>query len=417
MKTKKSSILFGNVNDPIITSLLEVDTYKFLMAYFYWVYARDVNVKFAFTNRTKKIQIGPMISIARLRDELMAVGRLRFTEMDITYLRKKGIFSESFLVILRDLRLNQPIVALNDHGQYDITVEGAWYVVTFWETMILAVVNQLYAESVIGYDRSTQDRVITEGERRLREKSMILRDTNIRFLQFGLRRRLSGWWEEHITRLVQQEMPENMIAVSNVALAKKIGVSWGGTNAHELYSGFSALCDDDRAMRMAQYDVLEKWMQLYPEDLRIMLPDTFGSEQFFDGLPQKIAHNFRGARQDSGDPVRFGNMLLARYAQMGIDPQSKVLLFSDGLNVAEMMRLQDLFCNKTTVRFGWGTNLTNDTGALLPISIVMKLIEANGRPAVKLSDNVAKAIGTDSAVERAKRVYRYTNTFSEACVY
>ena len=130
-----------------------------------------------------------------------------------------------------------------------------------------------------------------------------------------------------------------------------------------------------------------------------------------------LAHDFRGARQDSGDPEVFGRMLINTYIWLGIDPRTKVLLFSDGLDAPTMVRLQKLFARDITVRFGWGTNLTNDTGFVQPVSIVMKLIEVDGIPAVKLSDNVAKAIGVPDIVAQTKNLFGYTTTFSQACVY
>ena len=419
MKTKKNSILFGMADEPIVNTLMEVDTYKFLMMYFIWTYVPFTQVTFAFTNRTKTVVLGEHISIGRLREELSVVRALRITDRIIAYLRTRMLFPEEFFAALRTIVLSEPQITKRADGQFDITVSGTWYQITLWETIILAIVNQLYAENVIGYDTSFQKRVSAEGEKRLCEKAGILRETQVRFLQFGLRRRLSGWWEEHVTRMALELMPQNIVAVSNVALAEKLGVAWGGTNAHELYSGFYALrCHENRvAAHYAQYEVLDKWQDLYPQNMRIMLPDTFGSQQFFDGLPRNIADNFRGARQDSGDPMVFGRMLIDMYKRMNIDPQTKTLLFSDGLDTSEMVRLQNAFGQMITVLFGWGTNFTNDTGFLTPISIVMKLMEAAGNPAVKLSDNLAKAMGILPAIAMAKDIFGYVNTFTEQCVY
>ena len=419
METKKDSMLFGKANEPIITTLMEVDTYKFLMMYFIWTYVPFMRVTFAFTNRTIKVALGDHVSVERLKEELSAVRTLRITDRIVDCLRVKGIFSEEFLVDIRTIVLPEPQINKRDDGQFDITVSGIWYQVTLWETIILAIVNQLYAENVIGYDPVFQQKVIAEGEKRLLEKIAILQKTNIHFLQFGLRRRLSGRWEQHVTEIALDHMPQNIVAVSNVALAERLGVPWGGTNAHELYSGFYALrCYENKDIaRYAQYEVLEKWQALYPQNLRIMLPDTFGSQQFFAGLPNELAESFRGARQDSGDPIVFGQMLIEMYRRLYIDPKAKTLLFSDGLDALEMVRLQSVFAQMITVLFGWGTNFTNDTGFLQPVSIVMKLVEAAGNPAVKLSDNLAKAVGNPASIAMAKNIFGYTSTFTQQCVY
>ena len=164
--------------------------------------------------------------------------------------------------------------------------------------------------------------------------------------------------------------------------------------------------------------MLELWERLYGQKLLIMLPDAFGSRRFFEELPQEYAESFRGVRQDSGDPFAFGDMLLEFYRKRGIDPKQKMIIFSDGLTVPKMQELYRRFAGEFgTVSFGWGTNFTNDTGLIKPLSLVMKLVEAAGNPAVKLSDNLEKAVGDPEEVAAYKRIFGYTETFREKPVY
>jgi nicotinate phosphoribosyltransferase len=261
--------------------------------------------------------------------------------------------------------------------------------------------------------------LIREGERRLREKAQMLRGTGVRALQFGLRRRLSGVWEKHMTEMALDLMPDVMPVVSNMKLAQELGVPYGGTNAHELSMALNALRwheGPDIAWN-SQYEVFEKWFELFNEPLRIILPDTFGSKQFLDNIPEKLAYQANGFRQDSGDPIEFGNMVLDMWKRFGINPADKTIFFSDGLNAGKMLELYGEFGDKTNVLFGWGTNFSNDTGFVKPLSIVMKLVKAGGNDAVKLSDNVAKAIGDSEAIARNKELFGYKVTLDEKCVY
>jgi nicotinate phosphoribosyltransferase len=167
----------------------------------------------------------------------------------------------------------------------------------------------------------------------------------------------------------------------------------------------------------SQYEVFEKWFELFSQDYRIILPDTFGSKQFLDNIPEALAYNSKGFRQDSGNPIEFGYWVIEMYQRFGINPREKTLFFSDGLNPAKMLKLQKEFGNKINVLFGWGTNFSNDVGFIDPISIVMKLIKAAGNDAVKLSDNLAKAIGQIYAIYRSKLLFGYNVTLDEKCVY
>ncbi|HMC90823.1 MAG TPA: nicotinate phosphoribosyltransferase, partial [Allosphingosinicella sp.] len=196
-----------------------------------------------------------------------------------------------------------------------------------------------------------------------------------------------------------------------------------GTNAHELPMGLAAICppDDDACLREAQYKVLQQWQNSYRGELLVFLPDTFGTTQFLAGAPQWVA-NWTGARPDSKDPVDAGEELIAFWERMAVDPADKLIIFSDGMDVAlpgqtasghDIPAVHAHFSGRVKLGFGWGTMLTNDFlgcdpgdgEALKPISLVCKLAAANGHPAVKLSDNYRKATGPAAEVERYRRVF------------
>ena len=171
---------------------------------------------------------------------------------------------------------------------------------------------------------------------------------------------------------------------------------------------------------MAQYDILDQWEQVFGEGLRIVLPDTYGSAQFFKNMPtevaENVAHNWRGMRQDSGDPYIEANMYFRWLAKQGVpleEVRKKVCIFSDGLDAEPIVTLQRFFDGALITPFGWGRKLTNDfvscalneNPLFRPFSMVCKIVEAGGNPAVKLSNNVGKATGLKSEIERYVRIF------------
>jgi nicotinate phosphoribosyltransferase len=183
-----------------------------------------------------------------------------------------------------------------------------------------------------------------------------------------------------------------------------------GTNAHELPMVYSALADDDAALQKAPYDVLRDWQEEHDGNLRIILPDTYGSDGFLNKAPDWLT-SWTGIRIDSGDPATGAEMAIKWWQSRGEDPREKLVIFSDGLDVDKIVELQAQFAGRVRVSFGWGTLLTNDfrglvpDNGLAPFSLVCKAVSANGRPTVKLSDNPRKAMGPADQIERYKRVF------------
>ncbi|MFL4969254.1 MAG: nicotinate phosphoribosyltransferase, partial [Xanthobacteraceae bacterium] len=185
-----------------------------------------------------------------------------------------------------------------------------------------------------------------------------------------------------------------------------------GTNAHELPMVLAALVRNDDELRQAPYRVLQDWQRYYGGNLMIVLPDTFGTASFLRAAPDWIA-DWTGFRPDSAPPIEGGEQILAWWRAKGRDPREKLLVFSDALDVDTIEKTYRHFAGKVRMSFGWGTNLTNDfvdcaptpNDALKAISLVCKVSSANGRPAVKLSDNPSKAMGSPAEIARYLRVF------------
>lgn len=404
---------------PIINSMLEIDVYKFTMLYFIYTFFPEMEVEFAFINRNFRVRLADRVDVDELRDQCRHIMNLRFTENDKDFFRKWGLFPEDFIHWLSTVRLPEPVIRKTKNGQFDIRVSGKWTAVTFWELYILPVLSELNSRYCVKSSGLSHEEIIRGGEERLLEKIEIFRNLRWRIALFGLRRRASGDWERHVTKILNSEIPHIISGTSNVKIAREFEMEAIGTMAHELFMGLYALRrweSYERAFE-SQFEVLEKWQELYGYKLKIMLSDTFGSPQFYENLPRKYLRDWRGSRQDSGDPFAYGEMVIDLYKKNGIDPWQKLIFFTDGLNPQKMVQLEKRFFRQVGGGFGVGTNISNDLPVIEPISMVMKLVKAAGNPAVKLSDNLNKAIGDEKELLVAKKIFGYTNTFKEECVY
>jgi nicotinate phosphoribosyltransferase len=236
---------------------------------------------------------------------------------------------------------------------------------------------------------------------------------DLRIADFGTRRRHSYLWQDWCVQAMLEGLGDKFVGTSNCAIARHRDIEAIGTNAHELPMVYSALAVDDVALARAPYDVLADWQEEHDGNLRIILPDTYGTEGFLNNAPDWLA-TWTGIRIDSGDPAQGAETAINWWVSKGQDPRDKLVIFSDGLDVAEMLSLQRIFASRVKVSFGWGTNLTNDFRGLVPdrgldaFSLVCKAVSANGNPTVKLSDNPNKAVGPEDEIARYKRVFEVT---------
>ncbi len=412
----------------IIESLLDIDFYKFTMGQLIFHRYPDVPVKYALKVRTKNVRLATHISEADLRRELDHVQTLRFKNSELHYLRGTNeysdrMFKEDYLEFLKNLAL--PYYALVRVGDdYELTFEGLWAETIYWETIALAIINELYYRSLMSEKTPFEQEVVyATGKMRLAEKIKKLRaNRQITFSDFGTRRRFSREWQEYVVKIFVAEVPKQFLGTSNVLLAYKHNLLPMGTAAHELDMGVSGIMHgSDEEIRASHNKVLRDWWDEYGFGLSIALTDTYGSDFFFSDMTKEQAEKWKGLRQDSGDPIEFGEKAIRFYKNHGIDPRAKFIVFSDGLDVDLMIKITNHFRNRIKFAFfkttyGWGTNATNDLGPD-PISMVIKLVESCGHGTVKLSDNLAKAMGKPEDIERFKKIFGCTTTLNEECKY
>jgi len=405
--------------DPVIRSLLDTDFYKLLMLQMIWGLYRDVQVTFSLYNRTRRVRIADEVDEKELRDQLDHARTLRFTKKEMiwlagnTFYGRAQIFEPEFLAWLRDFQL--PDYELRkENGQYVLDFSGPWTHTTMWEIPALAIINELRSRAALkDLGRFTLDVVYARAKAKLWSKvERLAQFPGLRISDFGTRRRHSFLWHRWCVEALKEGLGDAFIGSSNVLLAMDNDLEAIGTNAHELPMVLAALARNDDELRQAPYRVLLDWQRYYGGNLLIVLPDSFGTTSFLRSAPDWIAE-WTGFRPDSAPPIEGGEQILAWWRAKGRDPREKLLVFSDALDVDTIEKTYRHFAGKVRMSFGWGTNLTNDfvdcapkpNDALRAISLVCKVSSANGRPAVKLSDNPSKAMGRPEDIARYLRVF------------
>ncbi len=408
---------------PIVQSLFDTDFYKFTMGQVIFKEYPDVPVKFVFKNRTKGIRLAEHINEEELRRELDNVYSLRFNKTELHYLRGTNeygsrMFSEPYLEFLGNLQL--PPYELKKHnGNYSLEFFGLWSEATYWEIPALEIFSELYNRGLMEpLSEFERDAIYATGTLRLAKKIKILRQKrDITFCDFGTRRRFSKKWQDYVIKTLAKELPNQFLGTSNTYLAMKYGLLPMGTSAHEMYMGLSGIMrDSDEEIRASHNKVLQDWWKQYGWGLSITLTDHYGSDFFFQDMTPKQARKWKGLRQDSGDPIEWAKKALAFYKRCGVNPKEKLLIFSDGLEIESIIDIANYVGNAAKKTFGWGTNLTNDLG-FKALSLIVKLMQSNGYGTVKLSDNLAKALGTPEDVKRFKRIFGYTGSMYKECKY
>ncbi|MCA0941394.1 nicotinate phosphoribosyltransferase [Salipiger pacificus] len=403
--------------DPIVRSLIDTDFYKLLMCQSVYHNRRDTQVTFSLINRSSNVPLAKLIDEGELREQLDHIRSLSLTRGESTWLRgntfygKRQMFRPDFMEWFEKLRL-PPYFLERVGDQYELTFEGSWPEVMLWEIPALAVLMELRGRAVLNHMGKFELQVLyARAATKLWEKIERLRqEPGLKIADFGTRRRHSFLWQDWCVQAMVEGLGDGFTGTSNCLIAKNRDLEAIGTNAHELPMVYAALAEDDAALARAPYDVLADWHREHEGNLRMILPDTYGTEGFLRNAPDWLA-GWTGIRIDSGDPETGAEIAIRWWQERGEDPREKLVIFSDGLDEEKILELYHKFSGRVRVSFGWGTLLTNDfrgltpDDRLAPFSLVCKAISANGRPTVKLSDNPNKAMGPADEIARYKRVF------------
>jgi nicotinate phosphoribosyltransferase len=403
--------------DPIVRSLIDTDFYKLLMCQSIFRNRPTTRVEFSLINRSHSVRLADVIDEGELREQLDHVRSLSLSRGESTWLRgntfygKRQMFRPDFMEWFEGLRLPPYHLEKRD-GQFELTFEGLWPEVMLWEIPALSVLMELRSRAATKHLGQFELQVLyAQAMTKLWKKIESLRRIEgLRIADFGTRRRHGFLWQDWCVQAMQEGLGSKFTGTSNCLIAMRREMEAIGTNAHELPMVYSALANSDAELAQAPYQVLADWQDEHDGNLRIMLPDTYGTEGFLRNAPDWLA-SWTGIRIDSGDPATGAEIAIKWWQSRGEDPRQKLVIFSDGLDVAKIEELHRQFVGRVKVSFGWGTMLTNDFiglidgDALAPFSLVCKAVAADGRPTVKLSDNPGKALGPKVEIERYKRVF------------
>ena len=383
----------------IIKSILDTDLYKFSTSFAYMQNFPDAEGTFEFCDRGKEKYTNDFVEKVRL--EVTNLNALRMTKEEFDFVTKTIKYIPlHYWEWLRGFQFNPGKVSieLDNENHLHISVTDKLYKVTLYETVILAIVSELRSRELYGYI-SDLDNVL-DG---LKHKIHMSNFHKILFSEFGMRRRYSYTVQDIVIKYIK-ENAKYCTGTSNVHFAMKYDMKPIGTHPHEWFMFHGAMF----GYKMANYMALENWVNTYDGDLGIALTDTYTTDVFFKNFSKKHAKLFDGIRQDSGDEFEFIEKALTRYNELGINPMTKTIIFSNALNFAKAKDIK-IYCEgKINAAFGIGTNLTNDIKGTVPGNLVMKLTKCrmNSKQCwsscIKLSDDLGKHMGPEVEVKNCK---------------
>ncbi len=420
--------MHGRVFIPPVQSLMDIDFYKFTMGQFIHRFYPDHEVTFKLIVRDKNVRLWKYVDLDQLRQSFEYVQSLAMRKTDIYYLRgmdlyDKYLFKDEYLEFLSKLRLSGYKLERVD-GTIEITFTSRWAEVSYWETIALAIISELYYRGVMK-EMSEEDvhDLYTVADNKLQMNLLeIKKHPAIRFADFGQRRRNGFLWQKYAVGEASRVLGPQFVGTSNTWMAFHYDFNPMGTNAHELPMVVTALQDSDDAMRAAQYEVLKQWEEIHGVGLRIFLPDTYGSTQFFQNAPTRLL-DWKGQRQDSGDPIAEINRYKSWLKLHGVDPKERLTIPSDGLDVPEMKSITSNVAGSHLISFGWGTLFANEMRGVVPgnddmrpFSMACKVVSVDGRPCVKLSNDISKATGPKDEIARYLRIFGGQNRTERSVV-
>ena len=376
--------------EPIVVSLLDTDLYKFNMDQVIFHKHTDLCGQYYFKCRNKDIVFTPEMA-QEIEAQIDHLCSLRFRQEELDYLRSIRFIKNDYVEFLR---LWHPIrdyvtVSLSENGELNVVVDGPLFSAMQFEIHLLEIINEVYFRMAYNYEE-----LLASAKEKLDAKIKALNDGtyNFTFAEFGCRRRLSREWEDEVVRRLVTETKRCM-GTSNVYLAMKYNVTPVGTYAHEFVQMYQGI--DEIPLAYTNHYAMQDWYAEYQGDNGTALTDTVTTDLFLLDFNRSMVNNYTGVRHDSGDPYEWGEKIIAHYKKYGVDPKTKLLLFSDSLDFDRAQKLYEYFREKTKVSFGIGTFCSNDTCAPA-LNIVIKLQYVNGRPVAKLSDTPGKAMCRDT---------------------
>ena len=375
--------------NPIIVSLLDTDLYKFNMDQVIFHKHTDLCGEYYFKCRNKDVVFTPEM-LDEINAQIDHLCSLRFTREELDYLRSIRFIKNDYVEFLRLWRPVREYVttSLSESGELGIVVSGPLFSAMQFEIYLLEIVNEVYFRMKYDYEKLRES-----AEKKLDEKIKAFNSGKytFSFAEFGCRRRLSLEWEDVVVKRLAAET-DKCVGTSNVYLAKKYNLTPIGTYAHEFVQMYQGI--DSIPLAYTNHYAMKDWYDEYDGDNGTALTDTITTDLFLLDFNRSMVNNYSGVRHDSGDPFEWGEKIITHYKKYGVDPKTKLLLFSNSLDFDRSQKLFDYFKDRTKVSFGIGTFCSNDT-CEKALNIVIKLQYVNGRPVAKLSDDPGKSMCRD----------------------
>ncbi|RPB01713.1 nicotinate phosphoribosyltransferase [Choiromyces venosus 120613-1] len=435
-----------------IASLIDTDLYKLTMQCAVLKSYPDVDVTYAYTNRTPDLKLSRE-GFEWIETQVAKLGQLRLSQAELEFLQRTCPYlPKTYLAYLEGFsfkpddqiiltftpdagvsdrmsnkgneKLGKKVKFADDGAKGDVRIDikGKWVETILYEIPLLVLVSEAY------FKFSNADWNYEGQEEKAYAKGLQLLENGCLLSEFGTRRRRSYHTQELVLNGLVRAMADYEIngggkgklsGTSNVHFAHRMGLNPIGTVAHEWFMGIAAITNDyTRANEIG----LRQWIDCFGEGvLSIALTDTFGTPHFLRNFSLKYppsgksyAEIFAGVRQDSGDPEEFVKCMRKFYDEQGIKSK-KTIVFSDSLDVDLCLKYKEFAEREGFMSsFGVGTFLTNDFVHLSnpsrkswPLNIVIKINSANGKPAVKISDNISKNTGDQATVEKVKQELGY----------
>ncbi|EIC5073313.1 nicotinate phosphoribosyltransferase [Vibrio parahaemolyticus] len=389
----------------IIQSALDFDVYKVNMMSAVAALYRDAMVSYKFIVRSEE-DLSELLP--EVKAEVLKLQDVRFTEDEIAYMKRVAPYLKpEFVEALRHFRFNpQSDVSFHNKTMSDgssqlrITINGLWKETILYETIIMSIVSEVRSRQRWSDIPFEQFQTVLEDKVRYLKAELERRNiTNFKFADMSTRRRFSFQAQRTMLEYLSKELPQCLTGTSNYHLARELDLTPIGTVAHEWFMGHQALVN----VRDSQKIALQRWQKMFNGALGIALTDTIGIDAFLKDFDEELSNAYVGVRHDSGCPFTWGEKMIAHYESLGIDPMTKTLVFTDGLNFEQALDICEHFQGRVQVSFGIGTSLANDMGnyvndqgeAYQPLSIVIKMVTCNGSPVAKISDEPEKAMCED----------------------
>jgi nicotinate phosphoribosyltransferase len=381
---------------PCVVSLLDTDLYKFNMNQVMFHKHTNLNGQYIFKCRNKGVKFSESMC-NEINAQIDHLCTLTFKDEELDYLSSLRFIKSDyveFLRLWRPLRRYVNCYLVADEfidgewwGELRIEVTGPIFSAMQFEIYLLEIVNEVYFRLKYDYLK-----LVDSAREALQFKILGFRQEkyDFKFAEFGCRRRLSREWQDYVVGELLKT--GYCVGTSNVYLAMKYGCKPIGTYAHEyvqMYQGIPGV-----TLAYTNKMAMDEWFEEYQGDNGTALTDTLGTDLFLMDFNKLQANCYTGVRHDSGDPIEWGEKMIAHYESLGIDPKTKTLLFSDSLDFDKAQKIYNHFRYRINVSFGIGTYLSNHT-CVDPLNIVIKLQYVNGHPVAKLSDDWGKAMCQD----------------------